>query len=92
MGITQIKWQSHWSSTYGGRHSEYYYNEWEKHNQRPYFDANYWRRFSKWMEETFNCKIVEEDVLDINGGQITKKSHIEFKNESDAIMFLLKWK
>lgn len=90
--MIKIEWKSHWPSIIGGFNSDYYYALWDKEGIRPYLDINYWIQFNRWFEETYNCKIIETIKVDINGESNKIKSHLEFENESDATMFLLRWK
>ena len=83
--MIRIKWQPTWSHKFGGFDSDYYHMLWEKSGHRPYLDSSYWVWWEQWFAKQVNGKFVYR-----GDGQIQPISHIEFENDDDAVMFMLR--
>ena len=89
--MIRIEWRSEWAGRFGGVGSPYYQCIWEKSNERPYLDASYWVWWEQWFEKEVNGKFVRSEITAPWGGRkLHPISHIEFENESDAAMFMLR--
>lgn len=44
----------------------------------PYFDVNYWHGFDKWLKDDYG--VVDNNTFTL-----------EFKNDEDAVRFMLEW-